>query len=321
MKLDAILKPPTELASGRFFRTGYFPTLVALLFLLVLVWAGAPGRRIDFDTAWQTMSKLGVGEVLLLTLLATLIAMLVQPLQLGLIRVLEGRVPGWLGAGLARKWHSWRRGRWARKKVHDKINQAIALPDDKRVELVQSAGANAVWLRSRYPRVDDPVHPTALGNALAAAESMAGAAYGLDSVAVWPRLYPLLAEPVRFVVDDLRDGLDAAARLTATGLLTAVLTFGLLVANSGWWTLLTLIPLAIALMAYRGAVESAVAYGRALQVAFDLHRFDLLTALHMPSPKDIREEQARNRELSDFFRQGVPVKSDYVGASTVDNDN
>jgi hypothetical protein len=329
MKLESALKPPAELGSGRFFRTAYFPTLAALLFLLVLTWAGAPGQRIHFGDAWRTMTGLGVGEVLLVALGATLLAMLVQPLQLGVVRLLEGGPPEWLGATFLRSRHLRVSGEDGWADVQERVDEAAKTLADKQKSVdgaadsfadkeVQSLGARATWLRSRYPGSPELIRPTALGNALAAAESTAGAAYGLDAVVVWPRLYPLLAEPLRVVVDDLRDGLDAAARLAATGLLTAVLTVALLLPHSGAWTLLALVPLGVAVLAYRGAVEAAVAYGRALHVAFDLHRFDLLKALRLPPPKNTDAEQALNRQLSDFFRQGVPVTSVYADPSTSD---
>ena len=47
---------------------------------------------------------------------------------------------------------------------------------------------------------DHLVRATGLGNALAAMEDSAGAAYGLDAVVAWPRLYPLLGDKVRAVV-------------------------------------------------------------------------------------------------------------------------
>jgi len=109
-------------------------------------------------------------------------------------------------------------------------------------------------------------------------------------------------------------------RLAATGALTAVAALGLLVWHSGWWTLLALAPLGIAVLAYTGAVRAAIAYGAAVHAAFDLHRFDLLRALHLTLPKDRDAEQASNRALSDFLRQGVPVPFSYrsgVRRSTV----
>jgi hypothetical protein len=246
----------------------------------------------------------------------TLVAVLLQPLQLSLVRVLEGGYPWFLGSGLARKVKVWRKRR-LEKAVQDKVDKAGALPDDamnrkQRDAFVQQAGAESSKLRSRFPMPEHLIRATALGNALAAMEDTAGAAYNLDTVVVWPRLYPVLGEQVRAIVDDLRDGMDAAARLAATGALTAIATVGLLAWHSGWRTLLALVPLAIAVLAYVGAVQAAMSFGAAVRVAFDLHRFDMLRGLRLAVPKDQNAERADNRALSDFLRQGVPIPFTYA---------
>ena len=40
-----------------------------------------------------------------------------------------------------------------------------------------------------------------------------------------------------------------------------------------------------------------------VEAAFDLHRFDLLTALHLPLPANLTGEVTANQELSQFLRQ------------------
>ena len=315
MKLEDTIQAPGALSSGRFFRTGYLPTYGAAAFLLVLLWAGAPGSRVDFSRAWRTASHLSGVQVLLIVLAIALAAVLLQPLQLAMVRVLEGGFPRWLGSGLARK-AQLRRKRGLEKKIQAKIDEAVRLDDpanaDKRNTAIQEAGAMSARLHSRFPILDYLVRGTALGNALSAMEDSAGAAYGLDAVVTWPRLYPVLGDKVRAVVDDLRDGLDAAARLAATGALTAVAAVALLAWHSGLLTLLALVPLAVGVLAYLGAVQAAVAYGTAMHVAFDLHRFDLLRALRLEAPAEQVDERINNAALGDFFRQGVPVPFKYA---------
>ena len=95
-------------------------------------------------------------------------------------------------------------------------------------------------------------------------------------------------------------------------MVTAIAAAGLLAWYSGWWTLLALIPLAIAALAYIGAVQAAISYSGAIRVVFDLHRFDLLNALHLRVPEDDAKERQINSALSDFLRQGVPMSITYV---------
>jgi hypothetical protein len=66
------------------------------------------------------------------------------------------------------------------------------------------------------------LQPTKLGNVLAARQDSAGRPYGFDAVTAWPRLYPVLGEQCRTLVDDRRGTLDASVRPAATMTVTAV---------------------------------------------------------------------------------------------------
>jgi hypothetical protein len=81
----------------------------------------------------------------------------------------------------------------------------------------------------------------------------------------------------------------------------------LLLWQSGWWLALAFVPLVTAVVSYRAAVTAAVAYGEAVRTAFDLHRFDLLTHLHLGLPGTPEEEASMNRSLTRFWAQGVPL--------------
>ena len=56
-------------------------------------------------------------------------------------------------------------------------------------------------------------------------------------------------------------------------------------------------------MSYEAALSAASAYGQAVAAAFDLHRFDLLRALHLPLPRDLLSEVQANQQLSRFMGQ------------------
>ena len=306
MKIDGVLKPPQEVFSARFFLVGYLPTCAAVLYLLALVWAGAPRSGLDFRAAWNTAAGLGGGELVGILLGVLLVALLTAPLQLPLVRLLEGGWPQWLGSGAARRRQLRRKGLMSRAAELS----APASGGPPSAEEVQRAGAAASALRRCYPLPDHLVRPTALGNVLAAMEDTAGRAYGLDAVVAWPRLYPLLADRTRAVVDDRRNALDTAVRTTATGAVTA-LAAALLLLWSGWWLCLALVPLVLSVIAYSGAVQAALGYAEAVHTAIDLHRFTLLTALHLPLPDDRAAEQVMNRALSDEWRQNLPFSPTY----------
>ncbi|MFD4637844.1 hypothetical protein ACFWN2_11050 [Lentzea sp. NPDC058436] len=299
MKFEQLARPLNDAMSGRFVLVNYLPTAAGAVCVLVLVWAGAPGTRLDFGAAWRTAGRVGVGEVFVLVLAVTVLSLLVQPLQLALVRLLEGTWPRWVATPF----------RWWQRKRRARLARAAEVSSEEAAE-VQRAGEAAVALWQRFPRDAHLVRPTALGNVLTAMEDRAGRAYGLDAVVVWPRLYPVLGEQVRAVVADRRDSLDLAARLSVTLALTAVVS-AVLVVRAGWWLLLPLGLLVAARLAYRGCVQAAVAYGEAVEAAFDLHRFDLYEALHLPLPADVEAEKQDNRRLSAFWRQGRPVRFEY----------
>ena len=76
--------------------------------------------------------------------------------------------------------------------------------------------------------------PTALGNTLRRGETRAGERYQLDLTVALPRLTPLMAPGVLAELSDLRNQLDAAARLCiAAGIATAV-SVGLLIWHGPW---------------------------------------------------------------------------------------
>ena len=159
--------------------------------------------------------------------------------------------------------------------------------------------------RLRFYPVVPRLLPTQLGNTLRAAEDRAGERYGLATVAAWPRMYPSLSDKLLDALSDRRDQLDTAARLCATFLLATVIAVGFLARNGGRWALL--VPaacLGMAWVCYRAAVAAGQLHGELLEAAFDLHRFDLLAALHYEPPTDRREEYELNQRLSEFLEQG-----------------
>jgi hypothetical protein len=302
MNVSTAAQPFAGALASRFFLIGQLPTYAAAMFLLTLVWAGAPGPELAFGHAWQTASSLGVGEIVLIGLAVTLVAVLVQPLQLVLVRLLEGGWPRWLGSGLCRD------RQLHRKRVLEQRAQLRGEEPDQAEQ--HRAGVAATRLRRRFPLPDHLIRATGLGNALAAMEDDAGREYGWDAVVAWPRLYPVLGDKVRASVADRRDTMDAAARLSVTAAVTTVATVALLT-RAGWWVLLAFVPATVAVIAYVGAVQAAVAYGEVVRVAFDLHRFDLLTALHVDLPADGAAERKIAEQFCDHWRQGMPLTVSY----------
>ena len=281
----------------RFALVGLLPGAVLAFFVLALVWSGAPGDAPDLDRVLDKARELDAWAGGLLFLGLFVLALVAQPFQLALVRVLEGYWPVWLrGPGIRRE-----------RRRYDALAAITAhrteAPDAATIAVMADAASR---LRHLFPADPAWLLPTRLGNALRAAETRAGESYGLDAVVAWPRLYPLLRDPVRALVDDQRDALDLAARFCAVFGAAAVLSLALL-ATHGWWLLVPAACLLLAWLSYRGAVAAAVAYGEGIHAGIDLHRFDLLAALHLPLPSTLEQERAINEQLSLFLRQNWPA--------------
>ncbi|MEU5553632.1 hypothetical protein ABZ738_28065 [Micromonospora sp. NPDC047793] len=305
MSLNTVGSPPAAFGSGRFFRIGYLPTYVVLLWFLVLIWAGAPGDTLSFTAAWSVASGLGVGELVLISVAIVVVASVLHPMQLSIVQLLEVGPPRWLGSELLRQRQLARKRKIEAKAI---LPQPPAVP---REDQVRAAGLAGSKLRQQYPLPDYLVRPTAFGNALTAMEDTAGRMFGLDAVVAWPRLYTLLGESVKTIVDDRRDALDGAVRMAVSGAVATVGSTALLWGATHRWWLLALIPAAVSVASYRGAVQAALAYGEAVQVAFDMHRFDLLASQKLELPATPSMESAVNRQLCDLWRQGVPLAISY----------
>jgi hypothetical protein len=293
-----------KLTSSRFVLVSYLPTYAAVLTVAFFLAAGAPGP-VDVGTALDRLDSLSAGQLVLLGLVVLVLAVVLHPLQLPLVQSLEGYWP-------ERPARLGQRCRARQERRRGRLVERTRVPAQGADEQEAERALVAAWqLSRRFPPAGRPLMPTALGNVLRATEARAGAAYGADTVTWWPRLYPQLGERVRAVVDDRRDQLDLACRLSVTALVGAVVTAGLL-ARSGWWLAVPLVLVGFGLLAYRAAVSAAVGFGEAVRTSFDLHRFDVLAALHLPLPADPAAERLANERLSRFWSQGVPLQVHYV---------
>jgi hypothetical protein len=282
----------------RFTLVDLLPTALLGLFVLALVWGGAPADSPDVDTFVARIEDLGAAEGVLLAVGLLGLALVTQPLQFGLVRVLEGywgtSAVGQMLAAPGCALHRRRRARLERRTL---------LPAGRApAERDLATASYAAWLLARRYPPAPMVLPTRLGNALRSAEDRAGRRYGLATAVTWPRLYPLLPERVTALVDDQRTQLDLAARFTGV-LLAATLVSGFLLATHGWWLAVPALMLLLAWLSYRGAASAAAAYGDGLEAAYDLHRLDLRVALHLPLPATLEEERSANGQLSRFLLQ------------------
>jgi hypothetical protein len=304
MKLDSLVESGAKELGPRFSLVGVLPTVMLFLFVLALYWSNAPEHEPDLRAVVEKVEQIGGKEGVMLALGILLFALLLQPLQLSLVRLLEGywHLPLLPSVGALLSWPgiAWHRKRRSQLKAQTQLPIKLkdATPTDK------AGMAAADWRLRRYYPAPDRLLPTALGNVLRAAEDVPYQRYRLDAVVIWPRLYPLLPQNMIGILTDRRNQLDLAARFCAIFLLCAIISLFFLYRH-GWWLLVPVLMLLLARLSYRGAVAAAVAYGESVQSAFDLYRFELYKALRMPTPSNLQAEKKTNQLITGFLRQGI----------------
>ena len=282
----------------RFTLVGLLPAATAALVVTSVLLAGAPGKEPSWSQFVGHLDQLSLAEggALLLAVLVT--ALVLQPLQLGLVRLLEGYWPRNRVTERVARVRRERHATLRRRVLARTVLPHTETPSDRDLALM----AEATEALRLYP-AEARLQPTRLGNVLRAAEDRAGSRYGLDAVTAWPRLLPLLPAALADPLADARNALDAAARMTAVWGGASVLLLALL-APYGWWLLLPAGGALVCWLSYSGAIAAAAAYGVLVETAFDLHRFDLLGALHVAPAADAVQEQQVNEKLTAFLLQG-----------------
>ncbi|MEV7343248.1 hypothetical protein [Streptomyces sp. NPDC093544] len=259
----------------------FAPCALFVVGVLALVRAGSFSGRSDWSAVSPQRPAAVLGVIATVVVCASLLGLLLQPFQVRAVRVLEGYWDRWfLTAGLAGLLARLQRRRWwalrRRAEQAGGGDNALRVRADARRRLAARPSAEVLL-------------PTALGNALRAGELSAGERYGLSTLSSWPRIYLQVSDRMADVLRSTRDALDGAVNLCWSFLaLTGAGAGALYDEPSDWW--LCGAGLTLAAVAYKGAVTAAQVYSGLMHVAYDLHRFDLLDALHYPLPTREDEE-------------------------------
>jgi hypothetical protein len=160
-----------------------------------------------------------------------------------------------------------------------------------------------------FPSDMDLVLPTRFGNIIAAFEDYSRTRYGMDSIAIWPRLVPLLKEneylayvtQEKAIVDFLLNTCVAVS-LVGLELFYYCLYLGQWIGSG-----LVLVGSAIlVVILYEGMVRAAAEWGATIRVAFDLFRDDLHYALGLQRKETFESEFKQWQIVSAFFNQRKP---------------
>ncbi|WP_018504722.1 hypothetical protein [Parafrankia discariae] len=259
-----------------------------------------PARWLDQQTAPTQLA------VILMVLLAVSASgVIVSQAATPVLRLLEGYWPGWTEPVRRRLVHravtraaddsaAWQT---AYARVHPP-----ATPTSKEV-------ADYTRLERRLRRRPSPATPgyflpTSIGNILRAAERRPLNKYGLDTVVLWPRLWPALPDNTRADILAARTALDSA---------TCAVIWGVLFCAFAPFSVLA-VPLGIAVTTVAIVLvipARAQVFGDLLEAAYDQHRTLLYTQVRWPLPGNPREERENGQRLTAYLWRGsddtIPV--------------
>ena len=264
----------------------------------LLSWATHVGvervlAAVDAIDATGTATVVAMGAVTLLVLVST--AGVMGLLRYPLLRLAEGYWP------FPFSWLRHRRVARLNARFEREAEELAMLEADFRARILRGPRlaryGRLTFLHAQLP-VDPGLRmPTAVGNAIRAAEEHPFQHYGLEAVTIWPRLWLVLPEPTRQEVDVARSRLDRRAEVLGWGV--CFTAFGAL----AWWAIP--VGLVVAVVGYAGAKQEARTYADMLRSCFDLHRFELYRALCWPLPTTQEEEwEAGERLTSHLMRNG-----------------
>jgi hypothetical protein len=306
------------LGGARFSLVNLLPTAFFITSVAVLIASGAYTQpKPSLTPLFDKLSK-SPGLAVAAAFGIFLITVLLRPFQATLVQFLEGYWQRWRALELADDLATERHRRLlntahvmrdARKPDGPASNEFGDVADyEQRFRKVRSVQRRARIVIDRYPlpaegtdgSVDDRLMPTLLGNALRDGEDNAGRRYGLDMTVVYPRMYPSLSPKLDKAISAQLDILDTVSALCIAFALIALVALPL-VDRVDLWSLVPFAAVLMSALAYRGAIGTARRHGRLLATAFDLHRFDMLNALHYELPRTPREELDINTSLSRFL--------------------
>ncbi|MEV5849343.1 hypothetical protein AB0M32_46025 [Streptomyces sp. NPDC051985] len=268
----------------------FTPCALFVAGVFALVRAGSFSGPSDWRAVWPERPMAELALIGTVSVCAALLSLLLQPFQVRAVRVLEGY--------------------WDRWSATARLAGVLAEVQRRRYVSLRekAAGIDPVAVDARRRLAARPpvevLLPTALGNALRAGELSAGERYGLTTLSSWPRIHMQVSPRMSEALRSTRDALDTAVNLCWSFLaLTVVLAFALCDEPRLIW--LPLGSLVVSAIAYKGAVIAAQAYSGLMHVVFDLHRFDLLEALHHPLPVGRKDEEHLFGQVSRFFAGSV----------------
>lgn len=205
-----------------------------------------------------------------------------------------------------------------RERHQDMLNRAAAETNrinkerlyQQAEKLAGSLNACLKQIAGRYPEDPSEILPTAFGNVIAAAEAYPYKILGMDSVALWPFLRPIMNETgyASFVLR------DKAVMDFLVNLITVLLVFGGLYGGVNWfytgWQISWLAKVFLiglsSFILYILSVQAAAGWGVTIRTPFVLYREQLRQRLRLRMAVGYEDERRLWEDASIFFAGEMP---------------
>lgn len=167
-----------------------------------------------------------------------------------------------------------------------------------------------------FPPSVDSIMPTRFGNIIKAAETYPVFRYRIDSVLLWSRLSHVIPNAGMNKIDQASNQslflLNSVLLASIYGILcvsaSIYQTTLIWVLNDNTSPQMILLYLVLAILGgitawifYEASLFNVGQFGDMIRTAYDLYRFNLLEALHLPLPKSLEDEKQTWRGLSEFM--------------------
>lgn len=166
-----------------------------------------------------------------------------------------------------------------------------------------------------FPDHEDHVLPTQFGNTMRAFEVYPRVVYGMELIALWPRLYSVIPKSARDQVTDSRAMIDFNVNvlLLSCFCLVVALFDDIKGRELGTYNaIMLIIPSITALCAWIALPQSAQQWGEIIKSNFDLYRPKLAKQLGLNMPDTLEAERIMRREVS----RAVLFRSSYAATLT-----
>lgn len=162
-------------------------------------------------------------------------------------------------------------------------------------------------LDTHFPSNEQSILATKIGNTIAAFEHYPYTHYGIDAVAIWPRLYPILKKNdyIEFVAEQ-KGIFDFFLNMIFVTLICGVeLSYLFCYLNKLFLAIsIPILTYILFTVLYTGILNSAVLWGYSVRVAFDLYRSDLWEMMRLKPAANFKEEIETWKNISKFFKLG-----------------